>query len=134
MGVPYKLPPYSAHSRSASASTIRMNSSRLTKRYSTPFRSPGRGCRVVTEVDSQTSGYERRICLITLPLPTPDGPASTVSRCAGGLPESSSVAVTGEFADQSRALVDPEPANAAGGRDADLLHDPGRPHLPDPRQ
>src|SRR6478735_12829571 len=45
-----------------------------------PSTSPGRGRRVVTDTETQTSGCRRRTSATTVPLPTPDGPESTVSR------------------------------------------------------
>ena len=41
---------------------------------------PGRGARVVTLTESQTSGCRVRSTCTTLPFPTPDGPDRTVSR------------------------------------------------------
>ena len=54
-----------------------------------PRRSPGRGARVVHDTETQTSGCARRSSATTVPLPTPDGPDSTVStlepaRCPRG--------------------------------------------------
>src|SRR4051812_46387541 len=113
---------------------MRSNSDRETKWYSTPSVSPGRGRRVVTETDSHTEGWWRRISATTLPLPTPDGPESTVRRAAsepagvsspsGSAPTGSS-ATTGvgaELLQQGPALVVPQPTDPAALRDLELFH------------
>ena len=48
--------------------------------------SPGRIGRVVTDTESQTSGYRARMSADTVPLPTAVGPARTVSRPPCGPP------------------------------------------------
>ena len=59
-GVPYRLPANSACSSSSPASTMRLELARLTKRYSTPSRSPGRGARVVHETRHPDVRVSRR--------------------------------------------------------------------------
>src|SRR3954462_190937 len=94
------------------------------KWYSIPSVSPGRGRRVVTDTDSQTSGWVLRISAMTLLLPTPEGPDSTVRRGAGS-------GLTGELALQRKPLLVPQAADPAGGRDGQLVHELGRPDLAD---
>src|SRR5918995_4179021 len=109
--------------------------SRSTKWYSTPSVSVGRGGRVVTEVDTQTSGCRRRTAASTASLPTPEGPDSTVrrpsavpggsGRCGTGSSMTSGVRGT-ELTLERRALLRAETADAARRRDLEPLHDPGR--------
>jgi hypothetical protein len=51
LGVPYQLPLTSAHSSSSPSPIIVWNSSRVLKKYSRPSSSPGRGARVVAEIE-----------------------------------------------------------------------------------
>src|SRR6476661_7280031 len=107
-----------------------------------PSTSPGRGRRVVTETDTQTSGCRRRTSATTVPLPTPEGPESTVSRAGeavatrrprpGSSPraaEPSDDLLVLELGLQSLALVGTQTTHAAGRGDLQALHDLRSPRL-----
>src|SRR5215207_7839402 len=134
------FPAYSACSSSSPASIMAAAWSRVRKWYSTPSVSPGRGGRVVTDVDTHTSGCRRRTAASTASLPTPDGPDSTVKRpsavpggsgrCGTGSSMTSGIRST-ELTLERHALLRAETADAAGRRDLQPLHDPGRAGLAD---
>src|ERR1700712_3775345 len=109
------------------------NSSRSTKKYSTPCCSPGRGDRVVALIDTQMSGCRRRTAWTTLPFPTPEGPDSTVRRDATGsrieLFRAGSGVAGAELGDQGGTLLGTEPPDASRGADLQAFHDLVRTHL-----
>src|SRR5829696_4166023 len=123
---------------------MRAISSRSTKWYSTPSVSVGRGARVVTEVETQTSGCRRRTAASTASLPTPDGPDSTVSRASGGSPvpgtsdtgprvSSGGAGAGAELPLEGFALLGTQSPYPAGGRDLQPFHDPRGAGLADAR-
>src|SRR5215207_7285693 len=134
------FPAYSACSSNSPDSIMSATWCRSTKWYSTPSVSPGRGARVVTDVDTHTSGCRRRTAASTASLPTPDGPDSTVRR-ASAVPSGSGRSGTGssmtsgvrstELTLERRALLRAETTDAAGRRDLQPLHDLGRTGLAD---
>src|SRR4051794_10425427 len=88
------------------------------------------------------SGCRRRTACTTLPLPTPEGPDSTVRRDATGSrnsglsrqqPTSGAVA-TAELGDQRSALLGTEATDATGRADLQALHDLVGTHLADTGQ
>jgi hypothetical protein len=109
---------------------------------------------VVTETDSHTSGWARRISATTVLLPTPDGPERTVRRLDGieppaaGTAESaaagepprpsgasrSAISTAAELTLQSGALVGAKAPHAAGLGDTEPLHDLLSANLSDARQ
>ena len=65
--------------KSSSFSTISLKRSRSTKKYSLPSTSPGRGLRVVTDVEKHTLFFPSIDLNTTVLLPAPDGPEMTIS-------------------------------------------------------
>src|SRR6476661_2660109 len=117
-----------------------------------PSTSPGRGRRVVTETDTHTPGCLRRTSATTVPLPTPEGPESTVRRageagCTRRPRPGSSIRsdhpapgrgsadlLAAELRFERLALVGPQTADPPGRGDLQSLHDLRSPRLADSRQ
>src|SRR5437899_7368372 len=68
-----------AHSATSSRSSRARNSASLTKRKSMPSISPGRGGRVVTEIEYARPGTRSRISRHSVVLPAPEGAETTNS-------------------------------------------------------
>src|SRR5262245_1748898 len=95
---------------------------------------------MVAEMDSSRSGMAASSLATMEPLPTPDGPARTISfprrsGCwypaplvnAGGL-----LLLAAELGEQGVLLLGAQAADPAGGGDVELLHDLSSAHLADP--
>src|SRR5436190_7288177 len=94
------------------------NSSGARNQYSRPFCSPGRRSRVVAETVVSLSGTRSRSSWISVPLPAPDGPVTTIND--GGLPV--------EEVNQLRALPVGEPAHRLRLADATRVEEAGGLH------
>src|SRR5262245_39715554 len=57
---------------------MRWKAASSTKKYSTPSRSPGRGCRVVCETEKRRSGTRASTRCSTVDFPVPEGPETTI--------------------------------------------------------
>src|SRR5947209_1670361 len=68
-----------AHSANSSRSSRARNSTSLTKRKSMPSISPGRGGRVVTEIEYARPGTRSRTSRHSVVLPAPEGAETTKS-------------------------------------------------------
>src|SRR5687767_14581803 len=75
--VPYHSPWTSAHSRNSPASLIFWNAGRSTKWYSIPSFSPGRGLRVVCEIENCRRSISASARARTVDFPAPEGPDTT---------------------------------------------------------
>src|SRR5579862_2125540 len=117
--VPYRWPETYVTCSSRSPRSIRSrNSSRLRKWYSRPSSSPGRRPRVVAETLWATPGTRCRTSRISVPLPAPEGPVTTMTE--GGLPV--------EEVNQLRALAIGEPADGLRLADATRVEEARRLH------
>src|SRR5688572_19617784 len=76
--VPYHSPWTSAHSRNSPASLIFWKAGRSTKWYSIPSFSPGRGLRVVCEIENCRRSISASARARTVDFPAPDGPETTI--------------------------------------------------------
>ena len=92
---------------------------------------------MVTETETQRLGLRRASAATTVPLPTPEGPDSTVSRAGVGDVETGAVTCLGpaaELGDERGALLGAKAAHPPGGGDAEPLHDLRGAHLANARQ
>src|SRR6185312_15421508 len=129
--VPYRFPAYDTCSRNSPASTRRANSASSRKWYSRPSRSSGRRGRVVADVATSSSGSAARARAMRVPLPTPEGPATTNRRLLTATP--SGWRSGPEEVEQLAALAIRETADGLALADPALRQQARRLHAPEPR-
>src|SRR6201996_7965895 len=99
-----------------------------------PSASPSRGCRVVAETERARSGTRSSSFLISVPLPTPDGPVMTKtladapSLMRRSILPKGSVGLAVEERDELGALALGEAADRLRRGDPALVQDPVRLH------